>query len=484
MLVLQVVPSGSEPQILDQPPGGEQPATAETGEGDSQTDADRAEAAERVQQIEQAERGLRELIAEVEAQLADIREAQERNAAESQQALEDAADEELERLAAVEATLEAQEASLRERLRMLEEQLRAVPELGRTAPAGAGRDDDRDELDVPLAARFAHTVTWTDEEVIVWGGEPTYNETGLGFGDGAAYDPDADTWRMLPTPPVVDTSYHVAVWSGTEVLFFGGRQDPRQVLAFHPGIGAWRTGSPLPFDLTKWTGDAVWFDDQALVLTDAGLAAYDPANDEWTTLPAPPLEAMPADGTYTLLTDGQEALVAVGGGRGGLGGIDVAVLADGKWEAGPHLSEVVGDAGGDSYAMAPRPKLTVLTDAGLVMVPDTGQDTGIPAMLWRPGGSNWTRLDAPPMAGCEDIPKPVAAGGGALTTGCDPADAVWFNPDTRDFEELALAGPMQDGHVVWTGTELVAIVGSCCDGATGAEMVSWRQPMPGVGGTE
>ncbi len=478
VMVLQAVPTGSEPQILDQPPGGERSASVEPGEGDSQTDADRAEAAERVQQIEQEERRLRELIAEVEAQMAEIRKARESNAEERQRAVEEGADDaELERLAAVQASLEAQEGSLLERLRMLQEQLRAVPELGQTAPAGPERDDDRDELDVPLAGRFAHTVTWTGDEVIVWGGEPTYNETGPGFGDGAAYDPGTDRWRMLPTPPVVDTSYHVAVWSGTEVLFFGGRQDPRQVLAFHPDTGAWRTGAPLPFDLTKWTGDAIWIQDRALVLTDDGLVAYDPVADVWSDLPAPPLE-VDDDGGYALFLDDTGRVVAVGGARSGTGGIDVAVRSsDGRWQPGPDLPEVIGAAdGGDSYAEHPRPKLTVLTDAGLLFVPSAGEP--IPAMLWQLGDDDWVRLDVPPKAGCEDIPEPVAIGGGAVTTGCEPDDAVWFNPDTREFEELALTGPMQDGHVVWTGTELVAVVGWCCETATGSVMVSWRQPLP------
>lgn len=348
--------------------------------------------------------------------------------------------------------------------------------LGRSGSPGPELSDDRDELDVPLAGRFGHTVTWTGKEVIVWGGEPTYGDAGPAFGDGARFDPTAGEWERLPTPPVVDTSSHLALWTGQEVLFLGGRQDPRQVLAFDPATDRWRTGAPLPFDVTMWTGAVAWSDDRALVLADDGLVAYDPVADAWNTLTAPPLD-LDEDGTYALFVDGTGRVVAVGGARSGTGGIDVALRSpDGRWQPGPSLPEVIGEAdGGDSFREFPRPKLTVLTDAGLLFVPSAGPP--IPAMLWQPGDDDWARLDVPPKAGCEDIPSPVAVDGGAMTTGCDPADAVWFDPTTRQFTELVLPGWMWDQHAVWTGTELVTISGSCCDGATGAEMVSWRHPI-------
>jgi hypothetical protein len=55
--------------------------------------------------------------------------------------------------------------------------------------------------------------------MIVWGGD---SSTGL-LNDGARFNPAASTWTALPTtgaPPGRD--WHMAVWSGTEMIVWGG----------------------------------------------------------------------------------------------------------------------------------------------------------------------------------------------------------------------------------------------------------------------
>src|SRR5688500_9300266 len=55
----------------------------------------------------------------------------------------------------------------------------------------------------PLSARNNATAVWTGQEVLVFGGDRTYcpprvtcdYEPGPAFRDGAAYDPAADSWR-------------------------------------------------------------------------------------------------------------------------------------------------------------------------------------------------------------------------------------------------------------------------------------------------
>lgn len=56
----------------------------------------------------------------------------------------------------------------------------------------------------PLAAREQHVAVWTGEEMVVWGGALTGEPSTLPplADDGAAYDPAAGAWRALAPSPL------------------------------------------------------------------------------------------------------------------------------------------------------------------------------------------------------------------------------------------------------------------------------------------
>jgi N-acetylneuraminic acid mutarotase len=89
----------------------------------------------------------------------------------------------------------------------------------------------------------------------VWGGYGVFPNGDESFGDGALYDPIADTWTHMSPAPGSKSSYtnNSAVWTGTQVLVWGG-------IEASPGFSNDSAAAP------------------------AGLA-YDPAKDSWTTLP-------------------------------------------------------------------------------------------------------------------------------------------------------------------------------------------------------
>jgi hypothetical protein len=73
------------------------------------------------------------------------------------------------------------------------------------------------------AGRARLTAVWTGGEVLVWGGENQGWAGGGALGDGAAYDPAAGAWRALPTERAPTPRHdHVAVWTGEEMLVWGG----------------------------------------------------------------------------------------------------------------------------------------------------------------------------------------------------------------------------------------------------------------------
>lgn len=347
-----------------------------------------------------------------------------------------------------------------------------------------------DVLGVPLQARFDHTVTWTGDEVVVWGGGRTNwgggptPSTGSAFGDGALFDPDTALWQPMAPAPVTATSGHLAVWNGTEVLFIGGLQDPRQVLAYDPGSNTWESRSDAPFDLTSVDSAIASTGRSVLVWRSAvGMAAYDPATDVWEEVAAPPgtpdeLVALHVDEATVPAT-----VVAVVGAEGarsqGGHGIEVAVREpDGTWRRGPDLDRLIDVA--ESHAEFPLPSLTTLTDAGVLVVPTQGEP--IPAALWDLEG-DWVDLAVPPKNGCASNPSPIPIDGDAIAGNfCGPT-WVRFDATIQTFEPFQQARPMVSGQVVFTGAELIAVAGICCDGtpSSGAVWASWRLPIGGGG---
>ncbi|MGI8685281.1 MAG: hypothetical protein ACR2MO_09375, partial [Acidimicrobiales bacterium] len=155
----------------------------------------------------------------------------------------------------------------------------------------------------PLSTRVFPATTWTGKELFVWGGRACKpgacdDEAPEPFTDGAAYDPAADSWRALPAAPLSGRSGAGALWTGTEVLIWGGN-GPNKLArtdggAYNPATGAWRPLAASPFaTLTMspvWTGkEMLAWGSTAAAPDRVDGAAYDPAADTWRPAASPPL---------------------------------------------------------------------------------------------------------------------------------------------------------------------------------------------------
>jgi N-acetylneuraminic acid mutarotase len=94
------------------------------------------------------------------------------------------------------------------------------------ADAAAYNPDTRSWRRLPPvpAPRMGATVTWTGEEVVVVGGERAWNA--VSYADGYAYDPATNRWRHLPAMATGRTD-HVAIWTGSHLLVWGGQTRAR-----------------------------------------------------------------------------------------------------------------------------------------------------------------------------------------------------------------------------------------------------------------
>ena len=92
-------------------------------------------------------------------------------------------------------------------------------------------------------ARSRHVAVWTGSEMIVWGG--------IGTGDlntGGRYNPSTDSWAATSTTNAPDGRYyHTAVWTGSEMIVWGGYDGSSYVNTAGDTIPALIAGpSPAP----------------------------------------------------------------------------------------------------------------------------------------------------------------------------------------------------------------------------------------------
>ena len=137
--------------------------------------------------------------------------------------------------------------------------------------------------------RFMHTAVWTGTEMIIWGGMGSGGTTNTG----ARYDPANDTWTATTTNGAPQTRCeHTAVWTGTEMMVWGGLPwtNTGAGAKYYPLTDTWlpitTTGAPLVrcYHSAVWTGTEmiIWGGmDNAFNPLGNG-ARYNPTTDTWT----------------------------------------------------------------------------------------------------------------------------------------------------------------------------------------------------------
>jgi hypothetical protein len=131
--------------------------------------------------------------------------------------------------------------------------------------------------------RYLHVAVWTDHEMIVFGGSAS---------GGARYDPVADAWQPM-SPAGFVFGGNTALWSGSEVIFWGGTSQlgaPLPGARYDPAADSWQPmtmdGAPSFVDQATavWTGSAALYHGGCCVTDGARrnrAAAYDPVADAW-----------------------------------------------------------------------------------------------------------------------------------------------------------------------------------------------------------
>lgn len=331
--------------------------------------------------------------------------------------------------------------------------------------------------DGPLSARQGEVAVWTGEEMVVFGGDdgepcpPNAGCVGIEgtrwFTDGAAYDPETDTWR-----PIADLPFPMAVGQATvvgdEVVVTGAparrRDGDRFALAWSPDDDTWRRlpDPPLPAFHQRAAEDrlVIWREGSrpgrpAGWVLDEGLS-------RWVAMPADPFDRSAFN--RSIVWSGSEFLLtAVPPEKGDGETYLFARLTPGDtaWQVLPRTpvrAEMSGWEWFDGRLVNPG-----YGDAAGVWAPDSGE--------WSAGAELPLGEDTP--TGCQ-MRYDGSAGDwlahGDILLSLDPERALVV-PACDDYEEVHTT--------VWTGEEFLTW-GAISDGyrRNVAVGLRWAPPKP------
>jgi N-acetylneuraminic acid mutarotase len=152
------------------------------------------------------------------------------------------------------------------------------------------------------SARTCSSAVWTDHEMIVWGGFSGSYSNNINRNDGACFNPTNNAWRPVSTDNAPSPRFaHSAVWTGREMLVWGGYTDSHSLYQgghtdaqlntggrYDPTADSWRAittnGAPSKrfYHVALWTGREmiIWGGANATDALNDG-ARYDPVADTW-----------------------------------------------------------------------------------------------------------------------------------------------------------------------------------------------------------
>ena len=145
------------------------------------------------------------------------------------------------------------------------------PPDGRAAPDALALSKYRwSTIPAPPYAGAPNAATvWTGHELIVWGGQIT-EPVSMRFNVGTAFDPRTGSWRVLPTGPLSPRRDSATVWTGHEMFIWGGAGAFAQDTVgdgaiYDPSTDAWRMVPASPLS-PRFSAGAVWTGREVVVV--------------------------------------------------------------------------------------------------------------------------------------------------------------------------------------------------------------------------
>ncbi len=286
----------------------------------------------------------------------------------------------------------------------------------------------------PLTPRWRPIVSWTGEELIVYGGrQDDYPQR---LTDGAVFDPSTGAWRLMPEPPE-GTGSTVGGWVEENMVVLSDDV----TMAFDPRTMSW---TPIAGGVPGVTD--VVYDGERFVAWGEGAFALDDGSDSWTEI-----KPLPED-----LDDSQRTLRATEGRVYALGAWETTCreflqwrLDGDRWVSLPERPPPPSEHAPCNF---PRDSAVV---AGNLLRWENREHY---AALYDAATDRWRPVPPPPIGECEGGSGFVRLDNRLLVYSC--GSAAILDLGTFRWRELGVPGWIYDGNAVWTGTEVLAWSGS------------------------
>jgi N-acetylneuraminic acid mutarotase len=321
--------------------------------------------------------------------------------------------------------------------------------------------------DVP-EARSGHNAVWTGTEMIIWGGFG-----GTVLNTGGRYNPSTDSWAATSTANAPTTG-GTAVWTGSEMIIWGGGGYLNTGGRYNPGTDTWIATSTTNAPTGRNEHTAVWTGTEMIVwggidVSFNGLntgGRYNPGTDSWT--PTSVTNAPSGRILHTAVWTGSQMIV--------WGGAAIIIHLN----TGGKYNPVTDSWAATSTANAPTARedhTAVWT--GFEMIVWAGHAPG--AVLnsggrYQPGTDSWAATSITNAPTARDSHTAVWTGSEMIAWGGKgllPSEGLFdtggrYNPttDTWTATSIANAPLARDGHTaVWTGSEMIVWGGAHGNGS-------------------
>jgi N-acetylneuraminic acid mutarotase len=313
--------------------------------------------------------------------------------------------------------------------------------------------------------RTYHTAVWTGSEMIVWGG---YDAITPYLNSGGRYTPDTDSWTPTAVTPS-ERVFHSAVWTGTEMIIWGGTDDFINGLStggrYTPSIDSWETTSANNAPEGRYGHTAVWTGSEMIIWGGTDIfdylntgGRYNPGTDSWmaTDTTNPPT----GRAGHTALWAGSEMIVW-GGGENGF-----------SFNTGGRYNTATDSWTSTSTSNAPTARAGhTAVWTGSEMIVWAGSDSG--STYFDTGGRYNPDTDTWTPTSIANVPE-ARFNHTAVWTGSEMI--VWGGVNFNNSTYFNTGGKYDPLTNNWTSTSLV----NCPDGRyshtavwTGSEMVVW-----------
>jgi outer membrane protein assembly factor BamB/N-acetylneuraminic acid mutarotase len=310
----------------------------------------------------------------------------------------------------------------------------------------------------PPSPRCYHTAVWTGTEMIIWGGTVMNNNY---FNTGERYNPSTDNWVATSiTNAPSGRSGHTAVWTGSEMVVWGGNL-LNTGGKYNPATDTWAATSVTNAPGGREGHTAVWSGSEMIIwggynsLNDLNTGGrYNPGTNSWTATNV--TNAPSARASHTAIWGGNVMII--------WGGYD----GNNYFNTGGRYNPVTNSWISTGTINAPaRRQLHTAVWTGSEMI-TWGGNTGYGTDLntggrYNPGTNSWiaTRVANAPTArdshsavwtGSEMIVWGGATSGPSLNTGGR------YNPATDSWTATAITNAPDVRYIhtaVWTGSEMI-----------------------------